>query len=387
MTTPTSPAARTGPRHDPMIDAPPPPPGAQRVDLLRIVLGVVFAGALIVGSLWVLRPFLGPLVWATLIVTATWPVMLRVQSMLWGRRALAAAVMSLLLLLVVIVPLTMAVVGVVEGQDRVVALARQLAAMDLRTPPAWVAQLPWIGERAAATWASVAATPVADLLAQVTPYLPDAAKWLLAQAGTVGTLLVQLGLILVLAAILYLGGDTAARQLLRFGWRLSGERGMNVVVLAGQAIRGVALGVVVTALLQSMLGGIGLAIAGVPAAGLLTGVMLVLCIAQLGPLLVLLPATGWLFYSGDTAWGAFLLVWTLVVGTMDNVVRPVLIKRGADLPLLLILAGVIGGLLAFGLIGIFIGPVLLAVSYTLLGAWIDDGDDPPASRADALLRD
>lgn len=368
-----------------MIGLPAPPPG-QRGDLLRIVLGVVFAGLLIAGSLWVLRPFLGPLVWATLIVTATWPAMTRLQSVLWGRRALAVVVMTLLLLLVFVVPLAMAVVGVVEGQDRVVALARQLVAMDLRTPPAWVAQLPWIGERAAATWARVAATPVADLVAQVTPHLPDAAKWLLTQAGTVGTLLVQLGLILVLTAILYLGGDAAARQLLRFGWRLSGERGMNVVVLAGQAIRGVALGVVVTALLQSLLGGIGLVIAGVPAAGLLTGVMLVLCIAQLGPLLVLLPATGWLFYSGDVGWGAFLLVWALVVGTMDNVVRPVLIKRGADLPLILVLAGVIGGLLAFGLIGIFIGPVLLAVSYTLLGAWIDEGGELPAAAADRSPR-
>ena len=369
-----------------MIDVPPSSP-VQRIDLLRIVLGVAFAGLLIVGSLWVLRPFLGPLVWATLIVTATWPVMTRLQSMLWGRRALAAAVMTLLLLLVFIVPLTMAVVGVVEGQDKMVALARQLAEMDLRAPPAWVAQLPWVGERAAATWARVGATPVADHVAQISPYVADAAKWLLAQAGTLGTLLVQLGLTLVLAAILYLGGDAAARQLLRFGWRLSGESGMNVVVLAGQAIRGVALGVVVTALLQSVLGGIGLAVAGVPAAGLLTGVMLVLCIAQLGPLLVLLPATGWLFYSGDTTWGAFLLVWSIVVGTMDNFLRPVLIKRGADLPLLLILAGVIGGLLALGLIGIFVGPVLLAVSYTLLGAWIDEGGEPPASQAEALLRD
>jgi predicted PurR-regulated permease PerM len=159
----------------------------------------------------------------------------------------------------------------------------------------------------------------------------------------------------------------------RFGQRLAGERGEDAVVLAGQAIRGVALGVVVTALVQSLLGGIGLAVAGVPFAPVLTALMFMLCIAQLGPLLVLLPAVAWMYWSGDNAWATFLLIWTLIVGSLDNFLRPFLIKKGADLPLLLILAGVIGGLIAFGLVGIFIGPVVLAVGYTLLDAWVAGG--------------
>ena len=129
-------------------------------------------------------------------------------------------------------------------------------------------------------------------------------------------------------------------------------------------------GVVVTALIQSSLGGIGLAIAGVPLAGLLTAVMLVLCIAQIGPLLVLLAGTAWLFANGEQGWGSFMLVWSFAVGLMDNFLRPVLIKMGADLPLLLIFAGVIGGLLSFGLIGLFVGPVVLAVTYTLVDNWV-----------------
>jgi predicted PurR-regulated permease PerM len=142
----------------------------------------------------------------------------------------------------------------------------------------------------------------------------------------------------------------------------------------------VALGVGVTAIVQSVLGGIGLAIAGVPFASLLTAVMFMLCIAQLGPALVLVPAVIWVFWSGDTGWGIFLAIWTAVVGTMDNFLRPILIKRGADLPLLLILAGVIGGLIAFGLVGIFVGPVLLAVAYKLLGEWIAEADAAPDNR-------
>jgi predicted PurR-regulated permease PerM len=129
---------------------------------------------------------------------------------------------------------------------------------------------------------------------------------------------------------------------------------------------------VVTALAQSVLGGVGLAVAGIPFAAILTAVMFMLAIAQIGPLLVLLPSIVWLYWSGSTGWGTFLLFWTLVVGTMDNFLRPVLIKKGADLPLLLIFAGVVGGLVAFGLIGIFVGPVVLAVGHTLLSAWINE---------------
>lgn len=136
-----------------------------------------------------------------------------------------------------------------------------------------------------------------------------------------------------------------------------------------------ALGVGVTAVVQSALGGIGLAVVGIPFAGLLAAVMLMLCIAQLGPGLVMFPAVIWVYWSGDTGWGTFLLIWSLIVVTLDNFLRPMLIKLGADLPLLLIFAGVIGGLFAFGLVGIFVGPVMLAVSYKLLGEWISDEED------------
>jgi len=182
----------------------------------------------------------------------------------------------------------------------------------------------------------------------------------------------------VIAAIMYAGGEDAANAVLAFGRRLAGERGETAIRLAGRAIRGVALGVVVTALVQSVLGGVGLAIAGVPFAALLTVVMFLLCIAQLGPLLVLAPAVVWVYWSGDSLWGTVLLVISVVAVTLDNVLRPLLIKKGADLPLLLVFAGVIGGLISFGLIGIFVGPVVLAVTYTLLVSWVREGTESPA---------
>ena len=147
-----------------------------------------------------------------------------------------------------------------------------------------------------------------------------------------------------------------------------------MVLLAGQAIRGVALGVVVTAVAQSVLGGIGLALVGVPFAALLTAMMFILCLAQIGPAPVLVPAVVWMYYEDDVLWATVLLVFTLVTIAMDNFLRPFLIKRGADIPILLIFAGVIGGLLAFGIVGLFVGPVVLTVTYTLLASWVTAGD-------------
>jgi predicted PurR-regulated permease PerM len=181
---------------------------------------------------------------------------------------------------------------------------------------------------------------------------------------------------------MYARGEAASEALLKFGRRLAGEHGDHVIRLAGQAIRGVALGVVVTACAQAALAGLGLVLAGVPFAPVLTAVALVLCIAQVGPFLVLGPSVGWLFWSGATGPGTLLLIWTVVVVAMDNVLRPILMTKGGDLPMLLMFSGVIGGLLAFGLIGIFVGPVVLAISYTLLRAWIAAVPTPPSHAID-----
>ena len=143
-----------------------------------------------------------------------------------------------------------------------------------------------------------------------------------------------------------------------------------MAVLAGKAVRGIVLGVVLTALIQVAIAGIGLFVTGVPAAALLTAVMAILCLAQLGPILVLIPAIIWLYWSGQPVWGTVLIVFSVPAATIDNFIRPFLIRKGADLPLLLIFAGVIGGLIAFGIIGLFIGPVVLAISYTLLKIWV-----------------
>jgi predicted PurR-regulated permease PerM len=135
--------------------------------------------------------------------------------------------------------------------------------------------------------------------------------------------------------------------------------------------------VVVTALVQSILGGIGLAIAGMPFVGVLTAIMFILAVAQIGAAPVIFAAAGWMYWQDETGWAIGLAIWAIFVGSMDNILRPFLITRGGHLPLLLVFAGVIGGLIAFGLVGIFVGPLVLAVSYRLIEAWVKEGDTPP----------
>jgi predicted PurR-regulated permease PerM len=352
-----------------------PLPGV-RQDLARIVLSVLVIGGLMLLSGWVLLPFLGALVWATTIVAATWPLMLRLQSALWGRRSLAVLVLTAALLLVLFIPLAISIGAIVDNAGEIVHWMRSLRAFQLPAAPAWLVGLPLIGARAGELWDHVATSGLDQLAREAAPYAATVGTWLIAKIGSLGLIVLQFLLTVAVTAVLYSNGEDAGRLVLRFGHRLGGERGMEAMRLAGRAIRGVALGIVVTALVQSVLGGIGLALAGVPFAALLSGVMFVLCIAQIGPMLVLVPAVIWLYWTGQNGWGTFLLVVTVVVGTLDNVLRPFLIKKGADLPLMLIFAGVIGGLFAFGLIGIFVGPVVLAVTYTLLEAWMSDAPYP-----------
>ncbi|MBA4177442.1 MAG: hypothetical protein C0505_12930 [Leptothrix sp. (in: Bacteria)] len=352
-------------------------------DLARTTFAVLFIGLLLGVSLWILRPFLGPGLWAAMVVVASWPLMLRVQRVLWGRRGLAVVAMSLLLLLVFVVPLAVAIVTIVDNADRLVEWGRLAADFHLpEQPPRWLVELPMLGGVVQSAWDQATLLGLRDLWPRLTPYAGSLTRWFVGQVGNVGFLLLQFLITLVVATVMYATGEQAASLARRFARRLGGERGEGVIDLAGGAIRGVALGVGGTAAAQALLGGIGLALAGVPFAGLLTAVMFMLCIAQLGPLPVLVPAAIWVLWNGDTGWGVLLLVVGVLVTTLDNVLRPLLIRMGADLPLLLIFCGVIGGLLAFGLVGIFVGPLVLAVGYRLLEAWIADGERPPPTYRD-----
>jgi predicted PurR-regulated permease PerM len=351
-------------------------------DLTHLMLSVLFIGILIAGSFWVVRPFLMPLLWAGVIVVATWPLFERVEARLKGRHGIAVTVMSAAILLVIIVPITLAVVTIGGHFGNLTAKVGALSTLTVPAPPEWVGRIPLAGDKISAGWQAFAALAPDERTAAVAPYAKRAAAWFVAKAGGFGMAMLSFLLTVIIATILYANGTTVRKGIFAFARRLAGQRGEDVATLAGKAIRGVVLGVVITALIQAGLSAVGLVLVGIPAAGLLAAVMLMLCLAQLGPLLIMLPAVAWVYWSGRPVAGTVLLVIAVVAGTLDNVVRPMLIRKGADLPLLLIFSGVIGGLVAFGVIGLFVGPVVLAVTYTLLSEWVAGA--PPRKAAAAV---
>ena len=353
-------------------------------DIPQILLSVLFIALMIIACLWIVQPFILGFAWASTIVIATWPVLIWLQRILVGRRSLAVLVMTLLLFLLFVIPIALLVNSLVDGST---PLVHAITSGTLTLPDfAWLNSIPFAGAKLYSGWHSLLDMGGSALMAKVRPYLGTTTTWFVGQAAHVGRFLLHSGLMLLFSALLYWQGEKVAFGMRYFATRLAAKRGDAAVLLAGQAIRAVALGVVVTALVQAVLGGIGLGISGVPYATLLTVVMIFSCLVQLGPLIVLVPCIVWLYWTGDTTWGTVLLVWSVVVGTMDNVIRPMLIRMGADLPMILILSGVIGGLVAFGMIGLFIGPVLLAVSWRLFDAWLHEVP-PPSSDPEQVLEE
>jgi predicted PurR-regulated permease PerM len=344
-------------------------------EITRVVLLVLCIGLLLAGSLWTLLPFLGGMIWAATVVIATWPLLLQVRART-RRPWLAVVIMTGLTLLAVILPFAMAVSTLLDFAHRAPEVVSQFMTRGLGPPPDWLEKFPLVGKDLIAKWEELAAGGPTALVEAARPYASAAAQWALSVTGGIGMVTVHILLTIVLVAILYSQGEVAARGALAFGFRLGGQRGQEVMVLAAQAVRSVALGVVVTALVQSVLAGLALWICGIPSAGIFAALVFILGIAQVGPLPILLPAIAWLYWTDQPVWGTVLLVLAIPIGTLDNVLRPILIRRGVQLPMLLIIAGVIGGLIGFGVMGLFVGPVVLAAAYTLTKSWVSDGPPP-----------
>jgi len=346
-----------------------------RPDLARSALQLLAVGALLATSFWIVRPFLVALTWATTIAIATWPLLVHLESWFGGRRAIAATFMTLGLLAVVVAPLYFGISTIVANSDDIATWSRSLAAFTIPEPPSWLASIPVFGQKLAIRWHEIAAAGPAGISSRLAPISGEIALWFAVRVGDITQLLIHLLLTLIITAILYAQGEAGGRALVRVASRLAGPQGEKSLRLAAQAVRAVAIGVIGTAAIQSLAAGIGLALVGVPFAAILTVVMFLLAVAQIGAGPVLLIAVVWAFRTQSGVVATAFLVWSIVCGTLDNFLRPLLMKRGIDLPMPLIFVGVIGGLVAFGVLGLFIGPVVLAVGYTLLDDWVKEQGD------------
>ena len=272
-------------------------------DITRTILAVLFIGILISVSFWILRPFLTAIVWAAIIVVATWPVLLKLQAIFRGRRGFAVTVMTVVLLMVIFVPLIAGINAIAGRAEDITSRIRELSATGIPSPPEWVSNIPLAGRKLAERWQEYASLSNEELAGEITPYAQAALRWFVAKAGSIAAVILQFLLTVIIAAVMYAKGETAAAGVRKFARRLAGGQGEETVVLAAKACRGVALGIVVTAIIQTGIGGIGLVIAGVPGAPVLTAIMFMLCLAQLGPILVMLPSVFWLYWSGQALWG------------------------------------------------------------------------------------
>lgn len=356
------------------------------------LIGLAALIALAVGCLLVLRPFLSALLWAAILAYSTWPAFRVLRERTGLGPGWAAGIMVAAEMVLVGVPLFVAAPtnrGEVEGlQGQVQALLTQ----GLPGLSDWLRRLPLVGE-GLHDWYDSVDHGLGSILEAVSPYAGNIAQMALSALTFVLSGLAELLLALFLAFFFYRDGPAMAGQVQGLMQRLAGERGRELLALIGNVTQGVVYGLIGTAIAQGIMTGLGLWVAGVPRPVLLGVAAGAVSVLPVGAPVVWLPATLWLFSQGQTGWGIFLgLYGAFGISSVDNFIRPWMISRGADLPLLLTLLGALGGVFAFGFLGLFLGPVLLAVGYTLVRDWTThprDGDRAEAAadaQADARAR-
>ena len=324
---------------------------------------------LVIGCLYVLRPFLAAILFASCVVISTWPLYLRLLSRSGGRAALAAASMTLTLTLLVILPLALVAWTMADDVGRFYEQLRVAVDTGAVTPPGWIRGIPVVGEWLA-NYVDGLVHSREQMIELARRMLEPARKFLLSGGIVLGAGVAQVSLAAFVSFFLYRDGLAIVGALGVAMHRIMGEGAAKVATIVGQTVRGVMYGLLGTALAQALVAALGFAIAGVPAVALLGVATFIMSLVPVGPPIIWGGAAIWLFNEGQNGWGVFMVVWGLVlISGVDNVVKPMLISRGSSLPFLLVLLGVLGGVLAFGFVGLFIGPTLLAVGYSLIRDW------------------
>ena len=330
-------------------------------------------GALALLLYWTLilvRPFLSIAIWSAVLTVALYPVFEWTSHQLGGRRRIAAALITFLSLLIIIGPATWLALGLVDGL-RLISERLDLANLTIPPPSISVKDWPLIGQPIYQFW-ELASTNLSAALAQIVPQLKPLGSSLLRIGADTG-----LGIIMFLAAIVVAGflfspAPMIAEAIKKFSRRLNPTRGEEFVEQAGATIRAVSRGVIGISVLQALLAGVGLMVAGIPQASLITFGVLVLGIIQIGPSIILIPVIIWAWTFMGTIPALLFTAYMVPINLLDNLLRPIVMGRGLKTPILVILIGVIGGTLAYGITGLFLGPIVLAVIWELFVSWIDE---------------
>jgi predicted PurR-regulated permease PerM len=337
-------------------------------------LGWAVVLLLLAGCLLVLRPFVSAMLWAVVLCISSWPVYHRLLGWLGNRRTVAALIMTLAMVLIVLMPFFIVAMTLADNIKDLTGAAHSWIEDGPPAPPAWLAKIPIVGQKAMDYWQSLAAD-TAKLWTEAQRLIEPVSSWLLKGGLALGGGLIQLAISIFIAFFLFRDGVSVGRRLTHVVERIGGERGNHLLTVAGKTVRGVVYGILGTALVQAVAAGIGFFIAGVPGVALLALLTFFFSIVPVvGTALTWLPAAVWLFHQGSTGWAIFMLIWGFGVANIDNVVKPWLISQGSDMPFILIFFGVLGGALTFGFIGVFLGPTFLAVGFRLLEEWSPAND-------------
>lgn len=352
------------------MTAPEPAPAERRPLNLEQIIGWAIVLLLLAGCLMVLRPFVSALLWAVIFCSASWPLYVRLLRLLRNHNTLAASFMTLGMILIVLLPFVITGATLADNVKALTEAVHKWVETGPPQPPEWLGKIPLVGDRAVESWQNIAAD-TGSIMGQIEKWLPTISAWLLKSGLFIGHGLLQLALSIFIAFFLFRDGVYISGRVNAAIDRVSSGRGMRLITVARNTVRGVVYGILGTALVQAVVMGIGLFIAGVPGAVLLALLTFLSSIVPVvGTGLVWIPAAIWLFHQGSTGWAIFLLAWGIGVGSLDNVVKPWLISQGSDMPFLLIFFGVIGGIIVFGFIGVFLGPTLLAIGYRITEEWM-----------------
>ncbi len=342
---------------------------ASNEELVVFVIRIVCLGLLGYWSLILIRPFLTIIVWSIIITVALYPIFDWLSAKLYGHRALAAVAITVFTFFVMLGPVTWLAVSLAET---VRALLARFGNGSLAIPPPSEAVKAWplIGEKIYEMW-QLASTNLQALVVEAVPYLKPLGTSLLNAAGSVGLNLLKLTVALVISGFLFIPGPSLVHSIKNVLGRVAAGRGEEFVDLAGATIRNVSRGIIGIAILQALLAGIGLLFAGVPAAGLFSFLVLLLGIAQIGPSVILLPLIIWSWFAMDATMAILFTLYMVPVNLIDNILRP-LVAKGLTTPMPVILIGVLGGTLVHGMIGLFVGPIVLSIAWQLLVVWTHD---------------
>src|SRR5262245_33208738 len=328
---------------------------------------------LVVACFFVVKPFIGIIGWAMIMAVAMYPTYERLRVLLGGHRRSAAALMTLGLLLVLIWPSVVLSETLVSGAQ-MVAKQLQDGTLAIPLPPASVESWPLIGDRVARAW-TAAATNLDATLAQYRESLAAIGQWLVAAVAGLGLGILQFVVAVIVAGVLLATAETSGNAGRRLAHRIAGTTGERFVALAVATTRSVARGVLGVALIQAVLAGLGFLAVGIPGAGLWAMVALLCCIVQIGPGVVLLPAVAYVFATDETLTAVLFAAWSLFVTLVDNFLKPILLGRGVDVPLVVVVLGAIGGLISMGVIGLFVGAIVLVLGYSVFVVWLSHGTE------------